>query len=51
MMMRRGMVGMSDKPFLLIDADVFAYKAAAGAERVITFDNEWCFPACSILDA
>lgn len=38
-------------PFLLIDADVFAYKAAAGAERVITFDNEWYFPACSILDA
>jgi len=41
----------ASKPFLLIDADVFAYKAAAGAERVICFDDDWCFPACSLVDA
>ena len=39
------------RPFLLIDADVFAYKAAAGAEKILTFDNEWYFPACSIHEA
>ena len=39
------------RPFLLIDADVFAYKAAAGAEKIITFDDGWCFPACNVYDA
>lgn len=39
------------RPVLLIDADVFAYKAAAGAEKIITFDDEWCFPLCSLIDA
>jgi len=39
------------EPFLLIDADVFAYKAAAGAEKIITFDDGWCFPACHVAEA
>ena len=36
---------------LLIDADVFAYKAAAGAEKVICFEEDSCFPVCSLAEA
>lgn len=37
--------------FLLIDADVFAYKAAAGAEKITMFEDGWCFPTCNMVDA
>ena len=39
------------KPFLLIDADVFAFKAAAGAEKVVCWEDDVCFPMCNISDA
>lgn len=42
---------MNNKPFLLIDADVFAYKAAAGAEKIICFEDDACFPSCSLAEA
>ena len=38
-------------PLLLIDADVFAYKAAAGAEKPIIFEDGWVFPGCNLYDA
>ena len=38
-------------PYLLIDADVLAYRAAAGAEKVICFEEDSCFPLCSLADA
>ena len=38
-------------PYLLIDADVLAYRAAAGAERLICFEEDACFPLCSLADA
>ena len=38
-------------PYLLIDADVLAYRAAAGAEKVICFEEDSCFPLCSLTDA
>ena len=42
---------MSSQPFALIDADVLAYQAAAGAEKLICFEAEQCFPTCSVTDA
>lgn len=39
------------KPLLLIDADVVAYQACAGAEKIICFDEDSCFPQCSLTDA
>lgn len=42
---------MSAAPFLLIDADVLVYQAAAGAEQVICFEEDTCFPCCSLTDA
>ena len=39
------------KPLLLIDADVVAYQACAGAEKIICFDDDSCFPQCSLTDA
>ena len=38
-------------PYLLIDADVLAYRAAAGAEKIIRFEEDSCFPLCSLADA
>lgn len=38
-------------PYLLIDADVLAYRAAAGAEKTICFEEDSCFPLCSLADA
>lgn len=42
---------MSAAPFLLIDADVLAYQAAAGAEKTLRFEEDTCFPCCSLTDA
>ena len=42
---------MTKKRLLLIDADVFAYKAAAAVERITTFDEENYFPIASIAEA
>lgn len=39
------------KPLLLIDADVLAYQACAGAEKTICFEEDSCFPMCSLTDA
>lgn len=41
----------SRPPFLLIDADVLAYQAAAAAEKTICFDDDLCLPYCSLTDA
>lgn len=38
-------------PRLLIDADVLAYQACAGAEKTICFEEDACFPLCSLTDA
>ena len=38
-------------PRLLIDADVLAYQACAGAEKIICFEEDSCFPVCSLTDA
>lgn len=42
---------MNKHPFLLIDADVLAYQAAAGAEKIICFEEDTCLPVCSLIDA
>lgn len=39
------------RPYLLIDADVFAFKAAAGAERIVCWEDDCCFPICNLSDA
>lgn len=38
-------------PLLLIDADVLVYQACAGAEKIICFEEDSCFPQCSLTDA
>ena len=38
------------KRTLLIDADVFAFKAAAGVEKIITLDDDNYFPIASIAE-
>lgn len=38
------------KRTLLIDADVFAFKAAAGVEKIITLDDDNYFPMASIAE-
>lgn len=42
---------MIASPLLLIDADVLAFQACAGSERVICFEGDSCFPICSLTDA
>ena len=42
---------MNRSPFLLIDADVLAYQAAAGAEKIINFEGDTCTPVASLTDA
>ena len=39
------------KRVLLIDADVLAYQACAGTEKVICFDGDNCFPIGSLTEA
>lgn len=39
------------KRVLLIDADVLAYQACAGTEKVISFDGDNCFPIGSLTEA
>lgn len=41
----------NDAPFLLIDADVLAYQAAAGVEKIIRFEEDVCLPVASLTDA
>lgn len=42
---------LKQSPRLLIDADVLAYQACAGAEKIICFEEDSCFPLCSLTDA
>lgn len=45
------MAKSSNDPLLLIDADVLVYQACAGAEKVICWEEEICFPVCGLTDA
>lgn len=38
-------------PVLLIDADVLVYQAAAGAEKIIVWEEDTAMPVCSLVDA
>ena len=42
---------MEQKPFLLIDADVFVYQACAAVERVVCWEDDVCFPVASRAEA
>lgn len=44
-------VETTKKRVLLIDADVLAYQACAGTEKVICFDGDNCFPLGSLAEA
>lgn len=44
-------VETTKKRVLLVDADVLAYQACAGTEKVICFDDDNCFPLGSLAEA
>lgn len=39
------------KTRFLIDADVLVYQAAAGAEKIVCWDEDVCLPICNLSDA
>ncbi|MDE7065083.1 MAG: hypothetical protein K2O70_06370 [Desulfovibrionaceae bacterium] len=41
----------NDAPFLLVDADVLVYQAAAAAQKIISFEEDTFLPVASLTDA